>query len=670
MSRLIYVITLSSVIILATSLCAMDTSGNITVELPEYGHETPLNITQNDRWQMHGAIWGNVIVWEDYRHDPIGAWSSPGLRNSCIYMYDIEASETHRLTHNTSSQVRPDIWENYVVWEDHRHGEPNIYYIDIDDPDRTEVRISPQNTAQITPKIHGGRIVWVDYRDGILPNIYMYDIAEDTETVISNDRHPKRNPDIYGSRIIWDDFRNYWSGEYDSMHSDIFMYDLDGEEEIALIEEPLHQHHASIYRETVTWTEFDGEQNNIYMKQIGRDKVAVTESELSEEDPRIYRGRIVYAQRNFTGGHDSIWLYDIASGINSMISRVDYREGEPRGFIARSPKIYQNHIIWEERHLSPWYNLTYQYDIFYTSAELQPPHIISTSISTDTDEGNLHANMTLKDGAYFTVEAEIIDTEGYLDSVVLVTPDEELQMEETVQNVFSKTVHYHPSMVSGEHTLRVRASDSLNNTVYSEDLKLYLLESPPEITFAGVGLTMDDLGTNVTYTLEDGSSIFFVADVMDPDSDLESVSLTIHGLNITENVFDMEETDTGRYVYILNFQDDMTPGEWTAVISAEDARGNSDESEGLSITAVEPDTEDEGIFTTRNILMISILVFIVFVLLILMSKRRKKEVPAVLDEQPEMDDIDKGVCPNCIEVIPQDSTACPYCKEELEPPEK
>ncbi len=647
----------------------------------EYGiltNTSPLNITQNDRWQMNAAIWGDRVVWEDYRHDPIGAWSTPGLRNSCIYMFNITSGETVRLTNNDSSQVRPDIWENYVVWEDYRHGNADIYYMDLNT--MTEHRVTTHASDQITPRIHNGRIVWVDHRVNMFGDIYMYDIEDGQERIIADGWYPQRNPDIYDDKIVWTDYGNYWTEEYDYMYADIFMYDLNLDVLIPFVEEPIHQHHPSIYGDTVAWIEYREGSNDIYMKRVGHQKTPVANTVSSEEDPRIYGGRIIYSERHYEGAihtHDAIRVHDMATGANTMIARVDFQEGEPDGVIARFPAIYRDSIVWEERHLSQWENLTFQYDIFHLELGNVPPVIMSTSVSTDSDQGNHMANMTLKAGAYFTVTAEVVDPDGDLATVTLKMEDDELVMNEVNTNIFSVTVVYTPDMVSGEHEMRVLAEDTEGTITYSENLTVRFLESPPVITFVGVGTDMQYLTTHTNFTLEETNSLFFAADVTDPDSDLYSVTLVLQGFNLTQSEFVMTETGHGRYLFELVYQESMTEGEKSARVIAEDARGNTAESDQMTIRAIQPTPPENGILPTDGVFnwlfLLLLALLIVILIMIFYIKRKKDDTPLIPVKEttttPEALELEKGVCPNCIEVIPRSSEVCPHCGEELDPPE-
>ena len=72
-------------------------------------------ITTNPSISQNPAIYGNKIVWQDYRN---GNWD--------IYAYDLVTRQQIHTT-DSSDQVDPAIYGNRVVWTDSRNGNPDIY---------------------------------------------------------------------------------------------------------------------------------------------------------------------------------------------------------------------------------------------------------------------------------------------------------------------------------------------------------------------------------------------------------------------------------------------------------------------------------------------------------------------------------------------------------------
>ncbi|WP_165394850.1 PKD domain-containing protein [Methanofollis fontis] len=111
--------------------------------------------------QNHPKIWGDRVVWTDYRE----------VTQSDIYMYDLTTENETPICTNNSSQAMPAIDGDLITWEDRRNGDKEIYLFNISSG--AETRITDDPAWQSDPSISGGRIVWEDHRNGN-PDIYLY----------------------------------------------------------------------------------------------------------------------------------------------------------------------------------------------------------------------------------------------------------------------------------------------------------------------------------------------------------------------------------------------------------------------------------------------------------------------------------------------------------------
>ena len=142
------------------------TVGNAAADTAQ-GIET--RIISNEAAQESPDIYGNRIVWTDNRDG--GGWDSNQQPdgNWDIYMYDLSTSTETRITTDESNQVEPAIYEDRIVWADNRngggrdeYGQPDgnwdIYMYDLSTS--TETQITSNNSTQWKPAIYGDRIVW------------------------------------------------------------------------------------------------------------------------------------------------------------------------------------------------------------------------------------------------------------------------------------------------------------------------------------------------------------------------------------------------------------------------------------------------------------------------------------------------------------------------------
>jgi beta propeller repeat protein len=120
---------------------------------------------------------------------------------------------------DSAAQTNPVIEGDYIVWEDRRAGNLDIYMYEISTGKEKPVCTDP--SPQKTPAISDGRIVWADGRiKGT--NIFIYDIATGQEKTVSTASEYESNPSIDGNRIVWQDKRKG--------AMDIFMFTEDASE--------------------------------------------------------------------------------------------------------------------------------------------------------------------------------------------------------------------------------------------------------------------------------------------------------------------------------------------------------------------------------------------------------------------------------------------------------
>jgi beta propeller repeat protein len=119
-------------------------------------------------------------------------------------MYDISTGKESPVVTDPAGQTNPVVEGNYIIWEDRRAGNLDIYMYDISNGKEIPVCIDP--SPQKTPAISDGRIVWADGRiKGT--NIFIYDIATGQEKTVSTASEYESNPAINGNRIVWQDKR-------------------------------------------------------------------------------------------------------------------------------------------------------------------------------------------------------------------------------------------------------------------------------------------------------------------------------------------------------------------------------------------------------------------------------------------------------------------------------
>jgi beta propeller repeat protein len=206
--------------------------------------------------QARPNVWGNVVVWNDFR-DAKGASDQEA---GDIYMYDLAARKESLVSNARSAQTRPVTNGKVIVWVDYRN-EPShegfnsdIYGYDI--ATKQEFAITTAPDQQTEPAIYGNVVVWSDFRKGndTDADLYGYDLATRKEFLISGAAGTQANPGIAGNVVVWEDCRND-SDKQNCPNRDIYGYDLLASREFPIFVGPGHQGAPRIAGNTVAWEE-------------------------------------------------------------------------------------------------------------------------------------------------------------------------------------------------------------------------------------------------------------------------------------------------------------------------------------------------------------------------------------------------------------------------------
>lgn len=151
------------------------------------GEET--QVTNNTSWQEGAVIYEDTIVWTDMRNANLTSdnWLD---WNVDVYMYNITTGEETQVTTNESNQLLPAIYGDRIVWEDYRNFNETVNINDTDEivvwnsdiymyniSSQEEMQVTSNDSSQEYPAIYNDTLVWVDIIDGI-SDIYMGNITE------------------------------------------------------------------------------------------------------------------------------------------------------------------------------------------------------------------------------------------------------------------------------------------------------------------------------------------------------------------------------------------------------------------------------------------------------------------------------------------------------------
>lgn len=278
-----------------------------------FGTET--QVTTNPAGQYNPAIWGDHIVWDDYRN---GNWD--------IYQYDLgTGTETSVCTDPVDQSNHPAIWGNHIIWV--KNGtDINLYDISTG----TKSSICTEPAYRWSPGIYEDRIVWQDGRNGI-GDIYLYNIGTGTETQVTTNTANQLSPAIWGDHIVWQDTRND--------DGDIYLYDLSTGTETPVCTDPAGQWNPVFWGDRIVWQDYRNGNWDIYLYDLGTGtETPVCTEHRDQDNPAIWGDYIVW--QDYRNLNWDIYLYDICSGTEMPVC-TDLA-GQWR------PAIWENRIVWQD----------------------------------------------------------------------------------------------------------------------------------------------------------------------------------------------------------------------------------------------------------------------------------------------------------------------------------
>lgn len=307
---------------------------NANIDIYRYNLSTgeEMQISENGSAQMAPAIYGDIVVWEDYSNASLPAdemdvdnvtlddWLQFDVN---IQMYNKSSGESQLIVDNHSLQGEPAIYGELVVWHDLRNGNFDIYAYNLSSGE--EIQITGNESDQMYPAVYGDRIVWEDSRNGN-SDIYMYNLSSGEGMQITNNASDQLSPAIYGDVIVWEDHTNVNLSDIDNMTLEKFtqldinihMYNLSTGEETRITSNASAQINPAIHGDRIVWEDLRNGTGDIRMYSLstGEEKL-ITEDSFWKVAPDIYEDRIVWT--DYRNGNQDIYVFDLSSGESGPI---------------------------------------------------------------------------------------------------------------------------------------------------------------------------------------------------------------------------------------------------------------------------------------------------------------------------------------------------------------
>lgn len=142
--------------------------------------------------QIDADVQAGRLVWQDHRDVGFGE----------IYFKNLETSEFRRLTTSVHGQYHPAIHGRWVVWQDNRDGQVELYGYDLLRGSEVRVTSTPENEAR--PYLEGEWAVCEEDSLGVLSsNLKLVHLSTGRSIPLTRSRTLKSRPALAGGRVIW-----------------------------------------------------------------------------------------------------------------------------------------------------------------------------------------------------------------------------------------------------------------------------------------------------------------------------------------------------------------------------------------------------------------------------------------------------------------------------------
>lgn len=261
--------------------------------------------------QQNPRVFGNYVVWEDNRS---GNWD--------IYGKNLKSGAEIAVCTAPGDQVNPEITGTYVVWEDYRGGNWDIYLKNLNpkgDYFTAETAVCTNSAQQQRPDVWCKNpagttcpelyVVWDDTRSGTSADIWWKDMISGTETRVSTPAGSNEyNPRIFGDMVLWDDHR---SGNWDiyARHFEALTWDS----EHAIVTGSSDQLLSDFYEDRYVWQDYRSGAADIYFAVAEGSERLVTDAAGDQQEVSLSDHSIVWA--DYRSGNGDIYLGETVSDI-------------------------------------------------------------------------------------------------------------------------------------------------------------------------------------------------------------------------------------------------------------------------------------------------------------------------------------------------------------------
>ncbi len=282
----------------------------------------------------------------------------------------------------TAAQIDPDAAGKWVVWQDQRNGNWDIFAQDLGDALAAPVSISTNSRSQEHPQTDGRLVVWEDRQSDGNWDIRAKDLNDSAEafsitaTGDEDERHPvvfwpwvvyrsraitdpsapwqlqvynlvngsttaadpttqdQLDPSIHQGRLVWQDFRNPGVG-------DIYFKDLTTGVVRPITSDTPGQYYPTVCDQWIVWSDKRHLQNELYGYNLLRNsEIRLTDTPENETRPKLNGKWLIYEEDSSGALQTNLRLLHLAN-----LASIQLTQSES---LKKSPQMAAGKIIWQD----------------------------------------------------------------------------------------------------------------------------------------------------------------------------------------------------------------------------------------------------------------------------------------------------------------------------------
>lgn len=314
----------------------IDPLGHRTTDFVQFAIETLFDAEAVDPAlgnQIYPDISGDWLVWQDERTGEPDIWT-----------HNFGTDTTAALFTHAANQEAPVVDGNIVVWQDDRNGNWDLYSWNLDTGQETPLVVTTSN--QKNAEIHGP---WIVYQEDAAGNWDIWAVNRHTgQTVqITDETADQLNPTIYGDLVAWGDYRYGLS--------EIYTYDLGTSTETRVTNELNTQVQTTIWEERLLWVDRRTGNRDLFLYDENGTLTNISDSEQDEAVPFMESDSIVYEDYSAGVTEPDIMWRSLALPGPLSLARAPGAQRFPRASGAR--------IVWQSNETGHW-------QVYYTINDL------------------------------------------------------------------------------------------------------------------------------------------------------------------------------------------------------------------------------------------------------------------------------------------------------------